>query len=145
MKKEKVPIVIKGSKSGLRIVLDSELSFDDLKKEIEKKFSDSAKFLGNAQVAVSFEGRELTEDEEATILQLIADNSQLDVVCVVDNDKEREEYFAKSLQERLKEMDANTGQFFKGNLRSGQVMEFDTSIVILGDVNGERMWHLPEM
>ena len=29
----------------------------------------------------------------------------------------------------------NSGQFFKGNLRSGQVMEFETSIVILGDVN----------
>ena len=132
---KKAPIVIKGNKSGLRIILSDDLTFEELLSEIEKKFSESKKFLGDAQVAVSFEGRELTEDEEAAILQCIADNSNLDVVCVIDNDKEREEYFAKSLNERLVQMDANTGQFFKGNLRSGQVMEFDTSIVILGDVN----------
>lgn len=132
---KKAPIVIKGNKSGLRIVLDQEPPFEDLLKEIEKKFTESSKFLGSAQVAVSFEGRELTEEEEAIILQSIADHSQLDVVCVIDNDKKREEYFSQTLNERLTQMNANTGQFFKGNLRSGQVMEFDTSIVILGDVN----------
>ncbi len=33
------------------------------------------------------------------------------------------------------ELDSRTGQFYKGNLRSGQVLEFETSVVILGDVN----------
>ena len=99
------------------------------------KFESSAEFLGNAQVAISFEGRELSEDEEAVILQCISEHSNLDVVCVIDNDKKREEYFTKSLNERLMEMNSNSGQFFKGNLRSGQVMEFETSIIILGDVN----------
>ena len=132
---EKAPIVIKGNKSGLRILLDNSLSFDELLQEIEKKFSESSKFLGNTQVAVSFEGRDLSDEEEAIILQTISDHSQLDIVCIIDNDKKREEYFTRSLNERLAQMDANSGQFFKGNLRSGQVMEFDTSIVILGDVN----------
>ena len=47
----------------------------------------------------------------------------------------QEDYFTQTLNDRLMQMNANTGQFFKGNLRSGQVMEFETSIVILGDVN----------
>lgn len=132
---KKAPIVIKGNKSGIRIVLDSEIEFDDLMEEVKEKFKSSADFLGNAQVAVSFEGRELSEEEEAIILQCIADNSKLDVVCVLDNDKQREEYFNQSLNERLMQLNSNTGQFFKGNLRSGQVMEFETSIVILGDIN----------
>ncbi len=132
---KKVPIVIKGNKSGLRIILDSELSFDDLLTEIEKKFTESSKFLGNAQVALTFEGRELTEEQEAIVLQCIAEHSNLDVVCVIDNDKKREEYFTQSLNERLMQINSNSGQFFKGNLRSGQVMEFETSIVILGDIN----------
>lgn len=29
----------------------------------------------------------------------------------------------------------NTGEFYKGTLRSGQVLKCDTSIVIIGDVN----------
>lgn len=132
---KKVPVIIKGNKSGIRIILDSELSFEKLLEEVKKKFSDSAEFLGDAKVAVSLEGRELTEEEEAVLLQCIAENSRLDVVCLIDNDKKREEYFTQSLNERLMQMNSNTGQFFKGNLRSGQMMEFETSIVILGDVN----------
>lgn len=132
---KKAPVVIKGNKSGIRLVLDKDMPFDELQKEIADKFESSAEFLGNAQVAISFEGRELSEDEEAVILQCISEHSKLDVVCVIDNDKKREEYFTKSLNERLMEINSNSGQFFKGNLRSGQVMEFETSIIILGDVN----------
>lgn len=132
---KKAPVVIKGNKSGIRLVLDEALPFEELLKAVEEKFESSSDFLGSAQVALSFEGRELTEDEEATLLQCITDHSQLDVVCILDNDKEREEYFSRSLEEKLMQLDSNTGQFFKGNLRSGQVMEFETSIVILGDVN----------
>ncbi len=132
---KKAPVVIKGNKSGIRIVLDSEMEFEALLEEVKKKFSSGAEFLGNAQVAASFEGRDLSEDEERVLLQCISEYSKLDVVCVIDNDKKREEYFTKSLNERLMQMNSNSGQFFKGNLRSGQVMEFETSIVILGDVN----------
>ncbi|MCH5252141.1 MAG: septum site-determining protein MinC [Lachnospiraceae bacterium] len=132
---KKAPVVIKGNKSGIRIVLDHKLSFEDLLTEVKNKFSASSDFLGNAQVAVSFEGRELSEEEEAVLLQCISEHSNLDVVCIIDNDKKREEYFSKTLNEHLTQLNSNTGQFFKGNLRSGQVMEFETSIVILGDIN----------
>lgn len=132
---KKTPVVIKGNKSGIRIVLDEKLPFDELMEEVKNTFQNSASFLGEAQVAVSFAGRKLTEEQERILLQNIADYSQLQVVCVIDEDKKREEIFEKTLQEQLITMNANTGQFFKGNLRSGQVMEFETSIVILGDVN----------
>lgn len=132
---KKSPVVIKGNKSGIRIILDAELPFDDLLKEVKKKFSDSADFLGDAKVAVSLEGREFTNEEEAVLLQCISDHSRLHVVCIIDQDKQQEEYFTKSLNDKLMQLNTNTGQFFKGNLRSGQVMEFETSIIILGDVN----------
>lgn len=132
---KKAPVVIKGSKSGIRLVLEQDMTFEELQKEVEQKFEKSADFLGNAQVALSFEGRELSEEEEALLLQSISEHSKLDVVCVIDNDKKREEYFAQTLNERLMQINSNSGQFFKGNLRSGQVMEFETSIIILGDIN----------
>lgn len=132
---KKAPVVIKGNKSGIRLVLDSEMPFEALVEEVKSKFQESAEFLGEAQVAVSFDGRELNEEEEAILLQCIRSYSKLQVVCLVDEDKAREELFNRSLNEQLMAMNANTGQFFKGNLRSGQVMEFETSIVILGDIN----------
>ncbi len=132
---KKVPVVIKGNKSGIRIVLDKQLPFEKLLEEVEHKFQESSDFLGDAQVAVSFDGRKLNEEEEAILLQCIKDNSRLQVICLVDEDKEREALFNRCLNEQLMALNSNTGQFFKGNLRSGQVMEFETSIVILGDIN----------
>lgn len=41
----------------------------------------------------------------------------------------------KKLNEQLEELNARDGRFYKGTLRSGQLLEADTSIVILGDVN----------
>ena len=132
---KKAPVVIKGNKSGIRIVLDDALPFPEILEEVEKKFKESSDFLGEAQVAVSFDGRKLTEEQEAILLECIKENSKLQVVCLIDEDKQREELFNQTLNEKLMAMNANSGFFFKGNLRSGQLRDVETSIIILGDVN----------
>lgn len=128
-------VVIKANNFGIMVVLDAEIDFEKLKEKVAKKFKDSAKFLGNAQMAISFEGRETTDAQQRELLDIISDNSDLDVVCVIDPDKEKESIFEKSLNERLMELDSKTGQFYKGNLRSGQVLEFETSVIVIGDIN----------
>lgn len=128
-------VMIKGNQSGIIVVLDADLDFEELKSNIAEKFKASAKFLGNANVAVTFEGRELTTENEREILDIISENSDLNVICVVDLDAEKEKIFKQCLNDKLMELSNNTGQFYKGNLRSGQVLEFETSIIIIGDVN----------
>lgn len=128
-------VMIKGNKSGIVVVLDKNMEFTELKEKIAAKFSDSAKFLGNANMAISFEGRDLTTEEQREILDVIGENSDLNILCIVDLDEKHEEVFKKSLEEKLMELNSNTGQFYKGNLRSGQVLEVETSIIIIGDVN----------
>jgi septum site-determining protein MinC len=58
-------VMIKGSKNGITLVLSETEEYDVLKSKVEKKFKDSAKFLGNAKTAISFEGRKLTEEQKA--------------------------------------------------------------------------------
>ncbi len=144
-------VVIKGNKYGIIVVLDKELPFEELKEDLTAKFKESAKFLGDSSMGITFEGRELSDDEIKEILDIISTNSDLKIVCVVDNDKEREERFKKSLEEHLEKNqtveepidskddaeleDENGGQFYRGTLRSGQVIESEASIIILGDVN----------
>lgn len=41
----------------------------------------------------------------------------------------------KALNEKLMELSASTGQFYKGNLRNGDVLESEASIVVIGDVD----------
>ena len=128
-------VVIKGTKSGIILVLDHALDFDTLKVQIADKFRQSSDFLGNANIALSFEGRKLTEEEQKEILDIIHNNSNLNVVCVAETDPSKARILERSLEERLMELSTNTGQFYKGTLRSGQVLEFETSVIVLGDVN----------
>ena len=53
----------------------------------------------------------------------------------MDTNEKNEESFKKSLNQKLMELNSNTGQFYKGNLRSGQVLEMESSVVVIGDVN----------
>ena len=129
------PVVIKGNKSGLIVHLDEELEFSQLKEKVEEKFETSSDFLGSAQIALAFEGRQLSEEEKYELMECIREHSQLDIVCLIDDDAQREAYFTKTLEEKLSSLQGDSGQFYKGTLRSGQVLEFETSIVILGDVN----------
>lgn len=128
-------VIIKGTKSGIILVLDASLEFTELKEKIKAKFEASAAFLGDAAMALSFEGRKLSDSEQREVLDIINDTTDLNIVCVVETDERKEAIMEKSLNERLMELNTNTGQFYKGNLRSGQVLEAETSIIILGDVN----------
>ncbi len=128
-------VVIKGNKYGIIVVLDKKLPFDELKEEVAKKFKESSKFLGDSSMGITFEGRLLNNDEIREMLDIISANSDLNIVCVVDNDKDKENHFKKSVEDHLNELSKNDGQFYRGTLRSGQVIESETSVIILGDVN----------
>ena len=41
-------------------------------------------------MAISFEGRDLTSEEERQILDIIAEETELHVVCIIDKDKKTE-------------------------------------------------------
>ena len=111
------------------------MPFSDLLEKIAEKFSSAAKFYGNATMAISFKGRKLTVEEEKQILDTIESNTKLNIICVVDTDEERQEMFKKAVEAKLMAQSTGTGQFHKGTLRSGQVLESESSIIILGDVN----------
>lgn len=133
----KSSVVIKGYKYGIIIVMEPSASMEEIKSELVKKISDSAKFFNNASIAISFDGKKISAAEEQELIEIITNNSTMNIVCVMDNDKETEEKFKLAVENREKKVSeaANEGEFYKGTLRSGQVLESNTSIVILGDVN----------
>ena len=152
-KKMKNSVVIKGNKYGIIVMLDENLSFSELKEAVASKFKESSKFLGDSAMGITFEGRILSDEEIRELLDVISDNSKVNIVCVMDTDKQREEMFKNAVEsvsvpkevfvqeEVLPEQSeslytpGSEGQFYRGTLRSGQVIECEGSIVILGDVN----------
>ena len=171
MKKE---VMIKSNQYGMELVLDDQLPFEELLQIIGKKFRESGDFFQGAKMAVSFSGRDLSDEEALQAVDCIMANSTVQIVSILDRDGVQEERMrerVKAFQDQApsagakpglrkayasggegsaslkgrgkfpvmeaakdQQMDAGTG-FYKGNLRSGQVLECPTSVTLIGDVN----------
>ena len=135
-------VIIKSNRYGLVVILDDGPDWETIKNEVAEKFSASAKFFGNAQMALSFQGRKLNAEEEAELAEVIAKNCQIQVACIVDDNAKTEQRMKQAMESLESAAPAEhdltnlqDGRFYKGTLRSGQVLESETSIIILGDVN----------
>lgn len=140
-------VVMKSNRYGINLQLDSNCSFRNLLDAIIEKFKESEKFFKNAKVGISFEGRRLSSEEEYRIIEEIMKNTSMEILCIIDNDKEHEEETKRLIEENLlreqqiqEEMQnamsqVPYGEFYQGTLRSGQIIESEGSVTIIGDVN----------
>ena len=129
------PVVLKSNRYGINLILDDSMEFESLLDCIRERFKDSEGFFKNAKMAISFEGRKLTQEEEFRIVETITDHTSINIICILDNDALREELIRQKIERFEDEQAGKTGEFYKGTLRSGQVLDCETSIVILGDIN----------
>lgn len=128
-------VTVRGNKYGICVRLSSTASYEEIKEDIALQFKDTENFFGDEKLAISFEGRFLTEEQQEELVGIIQQNCDLHIVCIMEENQEQENRFRKSVNDTLMEFDSSTGQFYKGNLRSGQVLEFEKSVIIIGDVN----------
>lgn len=91
------PVAIKGVKSGIVLKLDPSMDFNELLPLIKEKFSASASFFGNAGMALSVEGREVSEAETSKIIEIIEKNTELKIGAVFINDELLEKKFSDAL------------------------------------------------
>lgn len=152
----KSSVIIKGNKYGFQIVLNPTLPFEELLREVAEKFRESIRFFDFSQsIAVSFEGRDLTQGEQNLLVDTIVENSGLKINYIINGGKAVETEFAEALSAVAEDEDmeedteeeeqpevnfpeniiGKNGQFYRGTLRSGQKIEVDGSIVVLGDIN----------
>lgn len=129
-------VVIKSFPSGIVLHLDPDLPFDQLLADVGEKFRESSSFFKDAKMALSLKGRVLSDFEEQQILDAITQNSELRILCLTGEDDETNQTFVKALRQAdfTGESADGNGQFYRGTLRNGQVLETESSIVVLGDV-----------
>ena len=84
----------------MTVLLDPNLPFEELLVAIAKKFKDSARFWGAVQMTLTLEGRRLTPEEEMAVVNTITENSQIDVLCLLDTDAQRIERCEKKRRKR---------------------------------------------
>lgn len=132
-------VIIKSFQHGISLHLPNEGDMEDILEKISSKFKDSAAFFKDAKMVLSIEGRILCDEEEKAIVETIEANSDIKILCLIGKDSETENRILKALEQYQNmaddKKDHNLGQFYRGSLKSGQVLETDSSIIILGDVN----------
>ncbi len=150
-------VVIKSNKSGIRLILDKEIAYEKLLQKIADKFREMDDFFKDTIMTVSFENRDLTKEEEKEIVSVIMQNSHVMISKIVETSAKKASVHIVTTKDMTNEITKNvtgislqndrisqneeqnstesiTG-FYKGNLRSGQVLECQSSITIIGDVN----------
>ena len=130
----KQSVILKSNQSGITLVLDKDVPFEQLLNETVKVFNENNDFFQNSRFAIAFSGRELTEDEEVKMVLTINQNTKANVIRIISHDETMEEFFRQRQQEFDFMFSNNTGKFHKGTLKDKDVLEADTSIIILGDV-----------
>lgn len=127
-------VILKSFSSGISVIMDESIPFGELLEDIAAKFKETDGFFKDASVAISLEGRVLNEQEERKVLDVITQNSRLNVLCLMGKDEEKNIKFLGIQNNLTFQKDENCGQFYRGTLKDGQSIETEHSIVILGDV-----------
>jgi len=125
-------VLFKGTKDGITILFQEDTPFDALCEQLKKKVDEAGKFFDNVKTSIAFKGRSFSQDEEDILLKIIIENTTMDIAFVKTDNEE-----VKQLSSLLaKEMALhNLTKYHKGSLRNGQKIEFDGSVVVVGDVN----------
>lgn len=121
------PAIIKGTKDGLRIILDPEIPFGTIVSFLEEKFQANPGFFSGAVVTLEYGGRKLSREEQTEIQELIARNNLL----LTETDDGRDE-----IPTMVKNNPGSDETLFLFRaVRSGQTVTYPGHIVVVGDVN----------
>lgn len=113
------------------IKINEEADFELIEKSIKHKVSQLKKIYKESKTPITITGKVLKNKEMDIIERIIS--KELDVEVDFDMPKELGLHNIKKTFEQ--EVSTSETKYHRGSLRSGQKIEEDGSIVILGDVN----------
>lgn len=123
----KNPVIIKGDKGGIHIIIEPWASMDQVLMQLEVSLKGPRGSYKNSKpINVTFDGKELTEDEKREILFVLS-KIGLNVFHNSKKHKDKEQKTSNMLTDK-------DGLFYIGNLKNGQSINALCSIVIIGNV-----------
>ncbi len=134
-------VTFRATVNGLIIILREEDEFESILEQIVKMVASAGKFFKGAYLAVKYRGKKLNKDEENRICEMVTRTGakvksfeeDTEVVKVqnpapVQQKIRMREYFFRGI-------DQGVTKFYRGTVRSGQLINYDGNLVIIGDVN----------
>lgn len=138
-------VSFKGTVNGLTIIMKEEENFTSILEQIENKVASAGRFFKGVTIDVKYRGRKLSKEEEQKVHELLSTKSG----AVIKSFSEDTEVHMKPQEEApqpphnkikmrnyfFKGINEGITKFYKGTVRSGQLINFDGNLVIVGDVN----------
>ena len=138
-------VVFKGSLNCLTIIMKEEVEFDEILSQMEEKVLSAGKFFKGATLMVKYRGKKLSFAQEEKVFQLLQSKSGAKITGIEMDSEEppkveiepqpkphakirMSNFFFKGLEEGIT-------KFYRGTVRSGQLINFDGNLVVIGDVN----------
>ncbi|SDC40570.1 MULTISPECIES: septum site-determining protein MinC [unclassified Candidatus Frackibacter] len=129
---QKDRILFKWEAGHLIITLDEDLRFDYLVEDLKEKVTKAKNFFINAKIKIEVGRRELSFEEKEVLIDTFASLPGLSVIEIIRDDMQ------SNLQDKAQNIEhepETSTLFLHRTLRSGQSVEYDGNIVIIGDVN----------
>ncbi|MCL1863334.1 MAG: septum site-determining protein MinC [Defluviitaleaceae bacterium] len=143
-------VTLKGQKDGISIILDPDAPFSEIQESLRKKVRQGKQFFDGADTKVTFKGRELDDLNEKILIDIITEETSLDITFVQGEDFVPPNPLTKTtkLHDAPSPVPApdsstpsKTGRkesltaYYHTGLRSGQRIKYAGSVVIMGDAN----------
>lgn len=138
-------VIFKGSLNCLTVIMKEEVEFDEILKQMEEKILSAGKFFKGAKLMVKYRGKKLSFAEEEKMFQLLQNKSGAKITGIEMDTEEppkvevepQPQPHAKIRMSNFffKGLDEGMTKFYRGTVRSGQLLNFDGNLVVVGDVN----------
>lgn len=126
------PVGISMKKDEIIIRISEKAEYDETIECLNKKLPALKKLYKTEKTPICVTGKILKNKEMEEIKKIIEDEIQVKVTF--DSPKVLGLHGITKIFE--KEIETSETKFYKGSVRSGQKVEFEGSLIILGDVNG---------
>nr|WP_307774710.1 septum site-determining protein MinC [uncultured Cetobacterium sp.] len=130
-------VILKGKKDRLVVQLDNNADFVTLKEKFSEKIKQAESFIGKAKIAIEFTNRKLSEIEENALINIINKETKIEIAFIFSEESALTQLPITNMPFKdFKDItDEGITKFYKGTLRSGNSIEFNGNVVVLGDVN----------
>lgn len=128
-------VIFKGKKEGIYIYI-KEGNFQNIKKQLEEKLEKAKVFFQGGKVKC-IKGKKLSLEEKKELTLLIQSKYgiSVDEKCNSEEKKETVSEINVHSEKFFEGIKEGKTKFIRATIRSGQYIEYDGNLVILGDVN----------
>jgi len=150
-------IIFKATNNDLILIMNEKDSIETICEQVEKKLKAAGKFFKGVSLSVKYRGKKLLPEEKDRLCRLMEEHTEAQITSFEEDTEYVSEYSnqdsASGRSNRAEEddrgeigdlyikkfyfkgIDEGITKFYRGTVRSGQLISFDGNLVILGDVN----------